>query len=313
MKPIGCCNSARQVRATTQPTRLQIRCNSASRVATELSRFVQRRNRNSCPCVATAHRLLQQRSVRQRRTAAREYSLLQQRIVCCNSAQQGRATTQLTAFPIRCNGASPVATALRTTTQQPVATQGSLAWRNRTCCSAARVATQCDLLQRTTARCNLLQPLQCCAIRCNRPQPAATCCSAVHSTACAAAIRPDATQHNLLQQTTVRCHAPQRVATCCNDRNAVQFIPTDHGPLQQTTARCNRPQPVATCCRDDCNTVRSAATDQQRNRLQHSAVCCNRPQPVATCCSDDCNSVRSAAIDRSQLQQTTASCNRLQR
>ena len=220
MKPIACCNSARQVRATTQPTLLQIRCNSASRVATELSRFVQRRNRNSCPCVATAHRLLQQRSVRQRRTAAREYSLLQRRTACCNSAQQVRATTQPTAFPIRCNSASPVATALRTTTKQPVATQGSLAWRNRTCCSAAqRVATRRNLLQQTTARCNLLQRSQHSAIlrqqtkgHCNRPRPVATDHSPLQPVAAMKATKcsPQTTDRRQLQQTTARCNRLQR-------------------------------------------------------------------------------------------------------
>ena len=84
---IACCNSARQVRATTQPQQLPLRCNSASRVATALSRFVRRRNQHCCPYVAAAHRVLQQRSVRHRRTAARERSLLQQCTACCNSVR----------------------------------------------------------------------------------------------------------------------------------------------------------------------------------------------------------------------------------
>jgi hypothetical protein len=196
---------------------------------------------------------------------------------CCNSAQHGCATTQPTALPIRCNSAARVATALRTTTQQPIATQGSLPWRNRTCCSAAqRVATQLALLQPTTACCNLL--------RC---------------TACAAAIRPDATQHNLLQQTTVRCNGLQPVATCCSDCNAGRSVAIDHSPLQLVAA-------LFSVCRSNparCNTAQPVATD-------HSSL----PWATARCnlCSD-CNAVSPIATDRSQLQQTTASCNRLQR
>ena len=110
---IACCNSAQPVRATTQPTRLPIRCNSASRVATALSRFVRRRNQHRDQSVATAHRGLQQRSAGScddaTNTAAHP---LQQRIACCNCAQQVRATTQPTRLPIRCNSASRVATAL---------------------------------------------------------------------------------------------------------------------------------------------------------------------------------------------------------
>ncbi len=131
-RPAACCNSAPQVRATSQPNLLPIRCNGASPVATALSattqncctrvqsvatahRLLQQRSAWLCndatnsfshPLqqrmrVATAHRLLRQRPVRQRRTAARECSLLQQRIACCNSAQQVRATTQPTLLPIR--------------------------------------------------------------------------------------------------------------------------------------------------------------------------------------------------------------------
>jgi hypothetical protein len=179
--------------------------------------------------------------------------------------------------------ASPVATALRTTTQQPIATQRSLPWRNRACCSAAqRVATRRNLLQQTTARCNLLQRLQRCAIRCNRPQPAATCCSAAQRVP----QQSDATQHNLLQRTT-------------------------------TAARRNRFNGalVATEC-DTCRNAAQPGVAQpnllQRSALHHGAICYNRPQPVATCCSPlqrsaaGCNKVPSVATDHSPLQPVAA-------
>ena len=105
-RSIACCNSARQVRATTQPQQLPLRCNSASRVATALSRSVRRRNQHCCPSVAAAHRVLQQRSVRHRRTAARERSLLQQCTACCNSVRfccrTGRRSTCCSAMQ-RCS------------------------------------------------------------------------------------------------------------------------------------------------------------------------------------------------------------------
>ena len=50
----GRCNRAQQAFATTQPVRLPIRCNSASPVATALSRFVRRRNQLCCQSAATA-------------------------------------------------------------------------------------------------------------------------------------------------------------------------------------------------------------------------------------------------------------------
>ena len=103
---IACCNSTRQVRATTQPQQLPLRCNSASRVATALSRFVRRRNQLGGPYVAAAHRVLQRRSVRHRRTAARERSLLQQCTACCNSV--GFCCKQVDAplVAARCSGAA---------------------------------------------------------------------------------------------------------------------------------------------------------------------------------------------------------------
>jgi hypothetical protein len=132
---IACCNSAQQVRSTTQPTLLPIRCSGASRVATVLSATSQ----NCCTrvqSVATVHRMLQQRTI-----------LLQNRSTL--HLLQRVATVQ------------PLV--------MPVAAQCNLLWRNRTCCKkrtttvmhtsaicCSRFATDHSPLQQTTARCNLL-------------------------------------------------------------------------------------------------------------------------------------------------------------
>ena len=125
-RSIACCHSARQVRATTQPQQLPLRCNSASRVATALSRSVRRRNQHCCPYVAAAHRVLQQRSVRRRRTAARERSLLQRRTACCNS--------------------------VRLCCKQVDAPLVAAHWNGAACCNAC-----CNAVQPAVAQPNLLQ------------------------------------------------------------------------------------------------------------------------------------------------------------
>ena len=77
---ITCCNSAQQVRVTTQPTLLPIRC--------------------------SGHHGLQQRSVRQRRTAARERGLLQRRTACCNSVRLCCKQVDAPLVAAHCNGAA---------------------------------------------------------------------------------------------------------------------------------------------------------------------------------------------------------------
>ena len=168
----------------------------------------ERLNPSGRLCVAEEHySVLQQRSGLRDDATNSVAHPLQQCIACCDSAQHGlcddatesvanplqvRAATQRTLVPIRCNSALRVATALRTTTQQPVATQCSLPWFRRSCCSAAqRVATQRDLLQQT-------------AVRCHGPQRVATCCSDRN------AVSPVATDRGPLQQTTACCNRLQR-------------------------------------------------------------------------------------------------------
>ncbi len=164
-------------------------------VVTALSTFVPRRTHNCCHSVATAHRVLQQRSARschdatdavahplQHRIACcnrarcdiaellhESVSLLQQCIACCNIAQQVRATTQPTLVPVRCNSASRVATALSAISQnccpsvQSVATahrmlqQRTILLQNRsTLHLLQRVATVQPVVMPVAAQCNLL-------------------------------------------------------------------------------------------------------------------------------------------------------------
>ena len=118
---IAGCSSAQPVRATTQPTRLPIHCNSASRVATALSRFVRRRSQRGCPSVATAHRGLQQRSAGSCDDAT--YTVahpLRRRIAGCNGAQFDNAAL-LHQSAVGCNSASRVAAANNSVAEQIVA------------------------------------------------------------------------------------------------------------------------------------------------------------------------------------------------
>ncbi len=152
------------------------------RVATALSRYERRRNQHCCPSVATAHRLLQQRSVRPRRTAARECSLLQQRITCCNSAQHGlckRRNQQL--FP-------SVATAH--------ACRNSAPYHNAaTCCNAAQPGVaQPNLLQRSTC--------------CNAAQPVATDHSPLQPVAAVFTVQRVPQQSGPTQRSTICCNRP---------------------------------------------------------------------------------------------------------
>ncbi len=81
----ACCNNAQHGCATTQPNLLPVRCSSASRVATALSRFVRRRNRQRCQSVAGS-------CDDATNTVAHP---LQQRIACCNRAPDHNAANLL--------------------------------------------------------------------------------------------------------------------------------------------------------------------------------------------------------------------------
>ena len=290
-----------------------------------LSRFVQRRNRHTCPCVATAHRLLRQRSVRQHRTAARERSLLQRRTACCSSAQQIRATTQPTLLPIRCSapcvlqqrsaGSCDDATdTVAHPLQQRIACCNSaqcdnaeLLHESTVCCnSATRVATALSMV--VQRRNQQLFPSVAVAHACCNSAPyhnAATCCNAG---------QPGVAQPNLLQRSTC-CNAGQPVATDHSPLQPVAAIAMLCDPLQPTTACCNLLQRCSqySVCRSNparCKAAQPVATDHSSlpwakarcnllQRSQRSAFRCNRSQAVA--------------IDHDPLQQTTACCNRLQR
>ena len=152
----------------------------ASPVATALTRFLRQCNRHCCHSVATAHRVVQQRSAGSCDDATGSVANpLPQRIAGCNSAQCDNAEL-LHESAVCCNGAPRVATAYdyvanrstlhllqRIATVQPVvmpvATQCNLLWRNRTCCKKRTAA-----VTHTSAICCSAVPC------CNRPQPAAT-------------------------------------------------------------------------------------------------------------------------------------------
>ena len=283
-------------RATTQPTLLLPRCNSASPVDTALSKFVRRRNQHCCPSVATEHRVLQQRSaglcddatnaaanplqrrllhqilLQQRsvrlRTAATRRNPLQQRIACCNSAHYHNTA--------RCTTAQSDATEHRVLQQSTIPSLHS-ATRRRSCCGSA--VQRCSLFCNSVAQ--QRNRFQCRAVSCSRPRPAvadhsplqpavaiATQRSSMFTVCHKTAAQPVATQRHRLQPSTVRCNRPHFVVTCCSDCNAAQTTWSQRVPQTAT-------QPVAT----------------QRNLLQRCAVRCNRPHSVETCCSD-CNAAQ---------------------
>jgi hypothetical protein len=203
---------------------------------------------------------------------------------CCNSAQHGCATTQPTAFAIRCNGASPVATALRTTTQQPLATQCSLPWRNRTCCSAAqRVAMQRDPLQPTTACCNLSQ--RCSQYSVCRSNPAR--CNAA---------QPVATDHSSLPWATARCNLLQRSQRSAVHSDRPQPVAIDHSLLQ----------PVAAMSATQCDPLQQTSSATGCNAVPSAG---NRAQPVGWCvmrcvAHPGCEWLESVCKSRSPLQRS---------
>ena len=131
---IACYKCVPQVRATTQPTVLPTRCNSASRFATALRRFVRRRSRHCCPFVATAHRLSQQRCAPPRSTCcstvpsdATELCVLQPSTILLLPSAADRRSTCCSAVHRR---------HLSKRSAVPVAAECSLLRRNRTRCSA---------------------------------------------------------------------------------------------------------------------------------------------------------------------------------
>jgi hypothetical protein len=128
------------------------------------------------------------------------------------------ATTQPTALPIRCSGACVLQK--RFVPQRSNLLQRGAAWRGATEPAAAQ-----HVLQRG-------------ATCCNRPQPAATCCSAVQRVH---------RQSGPMQRSTTCCNRPQFAAMGHSALQPVAAIATQCSPLQQqTTGICNRPRPVAT-------------------------------------------------------------------
>ena len=149
-----------------QPTLLPLRCNCASRGATALSRFVRRRNRQRCQPVATAHRGLQQRSVRQHNlptlvnlhepaAAGAMVGIIDYLAQCklleaeerdpqqwyrCTSARLRDASKSIKAMQNCCTRAQSVATAHRVLQQRTIMLQTG---RRSTCCSALE---RCSLL-----------------------------------------------------------------------------------------------------------------------------------------------------------------------
>ena len=240
---IACCNSAQQVRATTQPTRLPIRCDGASRVATALSRFVRRRNQHCCHSVAAAHRVLQQRSAGSCDDATTTVATpLQRRIACCHSAQCDIAEL-LHESAVCCNSAPHVATAYDSVAEQVDAPLVAARCSGAACCNAC-----CNAVQPAVAQPNLLRKAhgnsdaaQYVAAQCR----VATDRSPLQQTA--APVQPAAvssTQRRQHAHGTGRAATPQHdwlqcMTTCCS---AVPPVVTDHSDLQRTAARCNRLQ-----------------------------------------------------------------------
>jgi hypothetical protein len=314
---IACCYSAQQVCATTQPIRLPIRCNSAQCDDAALLHQIAIRF-NSASRVATAHRVLQQRSVPPHSTSAPQRIPLHRSVACCN----------ITQFRVRTR-------------------------RRSTCCSAAQ---RCSLLQRLVSCRGATKPraardnrLRRSAVRCNRPQPAATARSPLQP---AVAIAAQRIQHgdNTACATAQQLNRWQRSATCCdpvpsvatdtNDCNLLQRSQRSAGhpmaaaqrvPQHSRTICCNTAQAVATQCvrcnkpfshcyllqrlqpvaaistqRSNMCTVQRVAK-QQRNLLLRRVIGCNRPQPFGTWCSD-CN-----AVQRARHRSSNTGCNTAQR
>ena len=306
----------------------------ASPVATALTRFLRQCNRHCCHSVATAHRVVQQRSAGSCDDATDSVANpLPQRIAGCNSAQCDNAEL-LHESAVCCNGAPRVATAYDSVAEQfdapLVAARCSGAACCNACCNAVQPAVaqpnllrkahdNSDAAQYVAAQCRVAtdrSPLQQTAAP---VQPAAVSSTQrrqhAHGTGRACyntAARLVAAHDDLLQRSAARCNRPQRFATDCSPLQPVAaMIATQCDSLQSTTGRCKRPQPVATdhsllqpvaaMIATQCDPLQPTSSATGCNTVPSVATCCRLLQPVADCCN---------LLQR--LQRSAVRCNRAQ-
>ena len=176
------------------------------------------------PSDAHSRNLLQGSAARLRQAAAR--------------LQQTAARLQQSAARLQQTAARLQAAAARATQRSSICNSAACATNGSATFSVAQPlqpdATPCRPLQRTTARCNLLQRLQRSAAANGR---SAACATNGSRTCCCSATHPVATQRYLLQQGTALCNRPQSAATGCSDCSAAQ-PPMVAAQRAQSVAAC---------------------------------------------------------------------------